>query len=204
MSYITITPHRFGLGIAPAAVPVAASVVKNTFGFIKRLFGPKPLIFGLKPEEFKARHDNATWFRALWYDGYWVREGASEIPAGMSLQDYYVGRFGLGPFWADDVTMIDRLRRGGVPLESLRLTSIPAGMRIPSGVSQGALKRVLPQPVIQRLAPAAAVMRAAPVTPEAATAGVSELLRSPVVLTGLGLAGFMLMQTMMRSAPTRR
>jgi len=38
----------------------------------------------------------------------------------------------------------------------------------------------------------------APVTPAAARAGMAEVLSSPVVLIGLGLVGFMVMQSMMR------
>lgn len=210
MSYIYTTPHRVGLGLVPAAIPVAASVAKNTLSFMKRLFGPKPLVWGLKPKEFEARHENAKWFRGLWYSGYWARTGAPEIPSGMTTQDYYVRRFNLGPMWADSEEILAKFRKDRVPLESLRLTSIPAGMFIPSTMNPETLKRVMPLSVIQRLAPADAMMR---VAPEAAVmraapadammravpaVGVSELLRSPVVLIGLGLAGFMLMQKMMR------
>lgn len=196
--YINTNPPRSGLGIAPAAIPVAASVAKNTLSFIKRLFGPKPLVWGLKPEEFKDRHNVRKWFRGLWYSGYWVRDGASEIPSGMTTQDYYVGRFNRGPMWGDSEEILAKFRKDAVPLESLRLTSIPAGMVIPSTISPQALERVLPRSVTQAAAPGAAVMRAAPAV------GVSELLRSPVVLIGLGLVGFMVMQTMMRPAPARR
>lgn len=44
----------------------------------------------------------------------------------------------------------------------------------------------------------------APVTPAAARAGMAELVKSPVVLIGLGLVGFMVLQTMMRPSKKRR
>lgn len=135
-----------GLGLPITAVPVAFEVAKNTFGWLTRIFGSK-LVHGLKKEEFDARHDNPTLFRALWYDGYWVREGAKEIPAGMSLQDYYVRRFGVHPFFAAARTSVDRLARGGVSLDTLRLTAIPQGMPWPPDIE------TLPKDVIERVLP---------------------------------------------------
>lgn len=71
----------------------------------------------------------------------------------------------------------------------------------PPGAFQEARRRLVParpgMPAVPGVPAVAAGMPAPPV-------GVSELLRSPVVLIGLGLAGFMVMQTMMRPATARR
>jgi len=182
MVYNPTPPHRFGLGIGPAAVPVYIHVAKNTYSFLKRLFGPKPLVWGLKPEEFEDRHNNARWFRGLWYSGYWARDGAPEIPSGMTTQDYYVGRFNLGPMWGDSADILASFQKNGVPLSSLRLTYMPEGMSIPSSVSPEALDRVLPLSVIQSSAPA----EVSPVVSSTVAAGLGDTLPL-LLLVGVGM-----------------
>lgn len=214
--------HLGNLGIAPLAIPVASAVLKNLNVF--KLFGGK-LVHGLQKSEFEARHSDPHWFRALWSGGYWNESGAAEIPRGLSVQDYWVQRFKQFP-WAPRASNLSRLKSRGVPLSSLRLSSVPEGLLnrrfegkvvtlsdenvyalrtyvLPSGYTyDAASNRIIPPTVTAVTAPpgmpaVAAVMPAPPV-------GVSELLRSPVVLIGLGLVGFMVMKTIMRPATARR
>lgn len=172
------TTRRSGLGVPVAAVPVAYEVAKNTFSWLTKIFGSK-LVHGIKKEEFDARHDNPTLFRALWYDGYWVREGAGEIPAGMSLQDYYVRRFGVHPFFAAAQSSVDRLARGGVSLETLRLTAIPQGMPWPPDID------TLPRAVVERVLPRSAAAGTAD-TPSTVAAGLGGTLPL-LLLVGVGV-----------------
>lgn len=103
------------LGINPAVVPVAVAVYKN-LNIFKNLFGGK-LVYGVKKEEFKQRHNSARWFRALWIDYFVNGPGASEIPPGMTLNDYYVKRFGGPPFFVCHGQRVP-------PASTLRLTAI--------------------------------------------------------------------------------
>jgi len=176
--------RRPGLGLPVQAVPVAYAVAKNTFGWLTSLFGGH-LVHGLKKEEFDARHNDPTLFRALWYDGYWVREGAGEIPAGMSIQDYYVRRFGVHPFFAAAQSSVDRLARGGVSLETLRLTSIPEGMPWPADIDtipRAVVERVLPRPV----AAGSSVVPSAVSAGTSVTAGLGSTIPL-LLLVGTGL-----------------
>jgi len=132
------------LGFNPAVIPIAVSVLKNTLKFLGS-FGGK-LVWGLKKEEFEQRHNNSKWFRSLWYDGYWDKDGAQELPSGMRAQDYYVRRFNICPFIPHDETY-DGFKKGNTTDVSLRLTSIPAGMPWPSDIASiptAAINRVLP------------------------------------------------------------
>lgn len=186
----TNTRQLGGLGIPPAAIPVATAVVKNLNLF--SLFGGK-LIHGLKKDEFEGRHENPTWFRALWYHGYWDREGAGEIPHGLSIQDYYVKRFRIVPFIPHQ-SVYERLRRGGTSDSSLRLSSIPVDMRWPADVENiplDAIQRVLPRgyrwdPVNRRAVPTAAAVPSRPGVPGipvgAAVTSVSNIL--PLLAAG--------------------
>lgn len=199
------------LGLIPvAAIPIAASVGKNTIKFLSQLFGTK-VVWGLKPEEFEQRHSNRKWFRNLWYKGYWNKDGAAELPRGMTVQDYYVGRFKGSPHisWGANYKVF--LQRG-IPGSTLRLSVIPRGMPWPDDIGRipvDAILRVLPAGYgwdaqrLRAIAPRTAPARTgiAPTVAAAAipAAGLPELVRSPVVLIGLGLVGFFVMQTIMRS-----
>jgi len=211
-----------GLGIPPLAVPVATAVLKNLNIF--KMFGGK-LVYGIKESEFEARHSDPHWFRALWFHGYWNESGAAEIPRGLSVQDYWIQRFNQHP-WTASAASLSRLKSRGVPLSSLRLSSVPEGLLdrkfegrtvtlsgenlyalknyvLPSGYTyDAATNRIVPPtaaavPALPGAPAVAAVLPAPPV-------GFSELIRSPVVLIGLGLVGFMVMRTIMQPAPSRR
>jgi len=165
-----------GLGLNPAIIPVGIAVAKNAYGYFSRLFGGK-LVWGLKKEEFEARHTNAQWFRALWNTGYWVREGASELPSGMSVQDYFVRRFDVHPYFCAYEGNVERFQKHGVPLETLRLTSIPPGMKWPPQAELA----TFPQHVIDRVLPRSAA--------QLSLAGVFE---SPWLLVAAAIAVFLL------------
>jgi len=142
--YVTNRQLGTPLGFNPAVIPIAVSVLKNTLKFLGSLGGK--LVWGLKKEEFEQRHYNSKWFRSLWYDGYWDKDGAQELPSGMRAQDYYVRRFNICPFIPHDETY-DGFKKGNTTDVSLRLTSIPAGMPWPSDIASiptAAINRVLP------------------------------------------------------------
>jgi len=143
--YVTNRQLGTPLGFNPAVIPIASAIVKNTLRFFGSPFGGK-LVWGLKKEEFEQRHNNSKWFRYLWYDGYWDKDGAQELPSGMRAQDYYVRRFNICPFIPHDETY-DGFKKGNTTDVSLRLTSIPAGMPWPSDIASiptAAINRVLP------------------------------------------------------------
>lgn len=73
---------------------------------------------------------------------------------------------------------------------------VSTGLRV---IGAGAPQQVVVQPSIQ--IPAGVVQ--APVTAAAARAGVTEFLKSPIALIGIGLVGFMVLNTMMRPRPRR-
>lgn len=79
----------------------------------------------------------------------------------------------------------------------------------PPGAFQEARRRLVqqitpPAPTIPGAVPAIPGMPAVAAVMPAPPAGISELIRSPVVLIGLGLVGFMVMRTMMKPATARR
>lgn len=211
-----------GLGLPPLAIPVASALLKNLNIF--KMFGGK-LVHGLKKSEFEARHSSARQFRRLWSHGYFSQTGAAEIPRGLSLQDYWVQRFNQRPR-LPPAAHLRSLKSSGVPLSSLRLSSVPEGLldrefegkreKLSDENIYALRKYVLPSgytydaPSNRIIPPVAVAVPARPGVPAVAAAmpappvGFSELIRSPIVLIGLGLAGFMIMQTMMRPASVRR
>jgi len=178
--YVTNRQLGASLGVNPAVIPIAAAVLKNTARFFTNIFSGK-LIWGLKKEEFEQRHNDPYFFRALWYAGYWDKDGSQELPSGMRAQDYYVRRFNICPFIPHD-EVYDRFKKNNPTDISLRLTSIPAGMPWPSdiaGIPTAAINRVLPTgyawDAVNRGVIASAVTTTAPgYQPSATTAPVTQ------------------------------
>jgi len=143
------------MAIVTAAL-TAASTVKTALPILSGLFGgetsdlPRDIrykYFDGHHDRVRDRHTNGDFFRFAWYAGYWTGPGASEIPAGMTVADYYVTKWPQALHSISDPSFRAAILKNN-PASCLVLTRSSQGDSRLQATGAQAAGQALPSPVL--------------------------------------------------------
>lgn len=83
--------------VTPDTINKGITVGKSIFNIGKSIFGSGQSLwqkYGETEAKFNARFTDAPAFRKIWINGYFANEGASEIPIGLTTEDFHEQLFG--------------------------------------------------------------------------------------------------------------
>lgn len=81
----------------PLAITKGVTIGKSIFSFGKSIFGGQKTVpekFSISQEFFDKRFERGATFRKLWRRNYFLEDGASEIPVGLTVEDLHEQLFG--------------------------------------------------------------------------------------------------------------